>query len=128
MQLVALALVTVARGKHELGLSMFREAFRLNPYHPEWYWVDFGSTLYVCGKYEEAIEAFSHRRNPHVWVLSRIAACFAQLDRMDEAKAVVAKIMKMRPAFRLSEQRSGSWAAEDLARFRAGMIKAGIPE
>jgi adenylate cyclase len=126
--LAALAIVTVARGKHDLGLSMFREAFRLNPYHPEWYWVDFGSTLYVCEKYEEAIEAFSHRRNPHVWVLSRSAACYAQLDRMEEAKAVVDRIMKMRPDFRLSELRSGSWGADDSARFKAGMIKAGLPE
>jgi DNA-binding SARP family transcriptional activator len=92
---VSLALVTVARGEHDRGLSMFREAFRLNPYHPEWYWVDFGSTLYVCGKYEEAIESFSHRRNPHIWVLCRIAACYAQLDRMKDAKAVVEKVMKI---------------------------------
>jgi adenylate cyclase len=107
---------------------MFREAFRLNPYHPEWYWVDFGSALYVCGKYEEAIESFSHRRNPHVWVLCRVAACYAQLDRMDEAKAIVDRIMKMRPGFRLSEQRSGSWGPDDTARFLAGMIKAGLPK
>ncbi|TMJ37199.1 MAG: hypothetical protein E6G89_14805 [Alphaproteobacteria bacterium] len=126
--LASLALVSVARGKHELGLSMFKEAFRLNPYHPEWYWIDFGSMLYACERYEEAIEAFSHRRDPHVWVLCRIAACYAQLDRMAEAKAIVGKIMKMRPGFRLSEQRSGSWCAEDTARFRAAMIKAGLPE
>ena len=69
---------------------MFREAFRLNPYHPEWYWVDYGSTLYVCGKYEEAIESFNHRRNSHVWVLCRIAACYAQLDRMEEASRKLA--------------------------------------
>lgn len=126
--LAALAMVTVHRDKHELGLSMFREAFRLNPYHPEWYWVDFGSMLFVCGKYEEAIESFSHRRNPHVWVLSRIAACYAHLDRMEEAKSVVDKIMKMRPGFRLSEQRSGNWGGDKAARFREGMIKAGLPE
>jgi DNA-binding SARP family transcriptional activator len=126
--LVALALVKVARGQHELGLSMFREAFRLNPYHPEWYWIDFGSALYVCGKYEEAIEAFSHRSNPHVWVLCRAAACYAQLDRLEEAKAVVDRILKLRPDFRLSEQRSGSWGTDDTVRFRAGMIKAGLPE
>ena len=126
--LVALALVTVTRGQHDFGLSMFREAFRLNPYHPEWYWVDFGSTLYVCGRYEEAIESFSHRRNPHVWVLSRMAACYAQLDRMEEAKAVVDRIMKMRPDFRLSEMRSGSWGSDDSGRFKAAMIKAGLPE
>jgi DNA-binding SARP family transcriptional activator len=126
--LAALAMVMVTRGQHDLGLSMFREAFRLNPYHPEWYWVDFGSTLYVCGKYQEAIESFSHRRNPHVWVLCRVAACYAQLDRMEDAKAVVDRVMKMRPDFRLSQERSGSWGSDDTARFRAGMIKAGLPE
>ncbi len=126
--LAALALVTVARGQHELGLSMFREAFRLNPYHPEWYWIDYGSMLYVCEKYQEALEAFSHRREPHVWVLSRVAACYAQLGQMDEAKAVAERIMKKHPGFRLSEHRWGSWASTDTAQFRAGMIKAGLPE
>lgn len=126
--LVSLALVHVARGERERGLAIFREAFRLNPYHPEWYWVDFGSALYVCEKYEEAIEAFTHRRDPHVWVLSRIAACYAQLERMTEAKAVVDRIMGKSPGFRLSQMRTGSWGSDDTARFRAGMIKAGLPE
>ncbi|QIG47236.1 hypothetical protein G5V57_05535 [Nordella sp. HKS 07] len=124
----ALAIVLVMRGEHEAGLELFKEAFRLNPYHPEWYWVDFGSTLYVCGKYEEALAAFAHRSDPHIWVLSRMAACYAQLDRMAEAQAVVARIMQMKPDFRLSQQRSGSWGSDDTARFRAGMIKAGLPE
>jgi DNA-binding SARP family transcriptional activator len=126
--LAALGVVMVSRGDRENGLSMFREAFRLNPYHPEWYWVDYGSTLYVCEKYEEAIEAFSHRREPHVWVLSRMAACYAQLDRMNEAKAIVQRILKQNPGFRLAQQRSGSWGSTDTERFRAGMIKAGLPE
>lgn len=126
--LAALAIVSVARGDHERGLAMFREAFRLNPYHPEWYWVDYGSALYACEKYEEALEAFSHRREPHVWVLSRMAACYAQLNRMDEAKAIVERILKKNPGFRLSQQRWGSWASTDTERFRAGMIKAGLPE
>ena len=126
--LAALALGLVARGEREVGLSMFREAFRLNPYHPEWYWVDFGSALFVCERYEEAIESFSHRRDPYAWVLSRIAACYAQLDRMTEAKAVVEKIMKKSPGFRLSQQRGGCWGPVDTARFRAAMVKAGLPE
>lgn len=126
--LAALAVVVVARGQHEAGIAVFREAFHLNPYHPEWYWVEFGNALYVCGKYEEAIESFGHRRNPHIWVLSRIAACYAQLDRMAEARTVVEKIMQKDPGFRLSQQRSGYWGPDDTALFRAGMIKAGLPE
>jgi DNA-binding SARP family transcriptional activator/TolB-like protein len=126
--LAGLALVTVSRGKHELGLSMFREAFRLNPYHPEWYWVDFGSALFVCERYEEAIESFNHRRDPHTWVLCRVAACLAQLNRMAEASAIVEKIMKKSPDFRLSQQRHGCWGPVETARFRAAMVKAGLPE
>lgn len=126
--LFVLGLVMVVRGKQEEGIAMIREAFRLNPYHPEWYWVDYGSALYACGRYEEAIEAFSHRRDPQVWVLCRMAACFAQLDRMVEARAAVAKILEQKPGFRLSQQRMGSWGSEDTARFRAGMLKAGLPE
>ncbi len=125
--LAALALVMVARGKHGEGIALFREAFRLNPYHPEWYWIDYGSALYVCGRYEEAIEAFSQRREPQVWVLCRMAACYAQLDRMAEARAVTAKILKLWPDFRLSQQRSGSWGSEDTEQFKTGMLKAGLP-
>jgi DNA-binding SARP family transcriptional activator/TolB-like protein len=126
--LAALAHVSVVRGDREIGLSMFREAFRLNPYHPEWYWVDFGNALYVCERYEEAIQSFSHRRNPQTWVLSRMAACYAQLNRMEEARAIVRKIMQKNPDFSLSRQSFGRWGSDAAARFRAGMIKAGLPE
>ena len=126
--LTALAMVLILRGERESGLAMFKEAFRLNPYHPEWYWIDFGSSLYVCERYEEAIEAYAHRRYPGIWVLCRLAACYAQLDRMVEARSTVKAIMEINPGFRLSHQRAGSWGSDDTARFRAGMLKAGLPE
>lgn len=126
--LAALALVTANRGQREEGLALIREAFRLNPFHPEWYWVDYGSLLYACNRYEEAIEAFLHRREPNVWVLSRLAACYAQLGRMEEAQATVAKVLSLKPGFRLSQQRTGSWSPQDRLRFREGMLKAGLPE
>ncbi len=46
---------------------------RLNPYHPEWYWVDLGSVFYAAKRYEDAIEAFKKRLRPQAWVLSRLA-------------------------------------------------------
>jgi DNA-binding SARP family transcriptional activator len=126
--MAALAIALVVKGRHDEGLAMYREAFRINPYHPEWYWVDFGSSLFVCGNYEEALDAFSHRREPNVWVLCRMAACYVQLGRMDEAKAMTSRILKMKPGFRLSKQRLGGWGASDAARFRDAMLKAGLPE
>ena len=126
--LAALAMVLITRGERDSGLAMFKEAFRLNPYHPEWYWIDFGSSLYVCERYQAAIEAYAHRRNPGIWVLCRIAACYAQLNRMKEARSTVEAIKEINPKFRLSQQRAGSWGPDDTARFRSGMIKAGLPE
>ena len=126
--LTALAMVTVMKGERAQGLAMFQEAFRLNPFRPEWYWVDYGSALYVCERYEEALDAYSHRLAPNVWVLCRMAACLAQLGRMDEAAKVVAQVMALRPGFRLSQQRSGSWGPADTKLFRDGMLRAGLPE
>jgi hypothetical protein len=57
-----------------------------------------------------------------------MAACYAQLNRMEEARAIVEKIMQKNPGFRSSQQISGRWGPDDTARFRAGMIKAGLPE
>ena len=124
----ALGLVSVARGRRNEGLALFKEAFRLNPYHPEWYWMDYGSALYLCDQYEEALEAYSHRQEPNVWLLSRMAACYAQLGRMAEAQDCTARVLKLKPNFRLQQQRTGSWTPEDSDRFRTGMLKAGLPE
>lgn len=125
--LAVLALATVSRGQREEGLAMFREAFRLNPYHPEWYWMDYGSALYLSERYEEALDAFRRRTEHGVWVLCRIAACLAQLGRQEEAQNVASEILVRSPGFRLSALRTGSWGPEDSRRFRDGMLKAGLP-
>ena len=66
---------------------------RLNPYHPEWYKTFVGFAYYTGRRYEDAIEAF-HRsgnlyRDDIVWK----AAALAQLDRIDEAEAIMRKLL-----------------------------------
>ena len=116
-------------GRAEDGVRTVRRAMRLNPHHPEWYWSMLAIGLYAARRYEEALDAYRRIavwKKP--WHLARLAACYAQLDRMEEAKAVVARILQKHPDFRLFDQRSGSWGSVDTERFRAGMIKAGLPE
>jgi DNA-binding SARP family transcriptional activator/TolB-like protein/Flp pilus assembly protein TadD len=115
-------------GRVDEGIDSIREAMRLNPYHPEWYWVDLGSVLYVAKRYEDAIEAFRKRIRPEAWVLSRLAACHAQLGRMDDAAKAAAEVMRQNPDFRISAQRSGGWLLHSDTHLREGMIKAGLPE
>lgn len=117
----------VMLGHVEDGIGHFREAMRINPYHPEWYWTSLGRVLYVARRYSDAIEAYSRKTSPQVWVLSRLAACYGQLGRMDEAAQTVAEILRRKPDFVISEQRAAGWGLTHLEHFRDGMRKAGLP-
>lgn len=117
-----------AAGRVEEGLAYMREAMRLNPYHPEWYWVDLGSVLYSAHRYEEALDAFKHRNRPGTLVLARLAACYAQLDRMDEARRTVAELLRIRPNFTISRPGDGSFFPGDDWQFFDGMRKAGLTD
>jgi len=115
-------------GRAEEGIDRIREAMRLNPYHPEWYWLDLGTALYVARHYADAIEAFSHRAPPGYWVLCRLAACYAQLGRTEEAAAATAKALRLRPGLSLSKMRLCAWKTPEAEHILEGMRKAGLPE
>ena len=117
-----------AHGRPEEGIDRIREAMRLNPYHPEWYWVDLGIALYAARRYADAIEAFGHRTPPKYWILCRLAACYAQMGRTEEAAAAVAEVRRLRPDFSLSKVRLCSWKTAEAEHILEGMRKAGLPE
>ena len=117
-----------ALGQPEEGIDNIREAMRLNPYHPEWYWIVLGDAFYVAHRYEDAIEALRQKASPRIWVLARLAACYGQLGRLVEAKEIVAQVMRQKPDFSVLRQRGSAWSPEDTAHFRKGMRKAGLPE
>jgi TolB-like protein len=117
-----------ALGRPEEGIDRIREAMRLNPYHPEWYWIDLAAALYAARRYGDAIEAYQQRTRPSTWVLTHLAACYAQLGRMGEAAEAAAEVMRLKPDFRISKLRSGGWTPPDIAHLAEGMRKAGLPE
>ena len=126
--LATLGAVTAALGRHEEGIDRVREAMRLNPYHPEWYWIALGNIFYAAHRYEDALEAYQHRNNPGYWVFSRLAACNAQLGRMDEARAAAEEVMRRKPDFAISALRRAGWRRGDVDHIKDGMRKAGLPE
>ena len=115
-------------GQIEEGIADIREAMRINPYHPEWYWTMLGGVLYKARRYEDAIEAYKRKANPQTWVLSRLAACYGQLGRKEEAAAATAEILRQDPEFTILGQRTATWNQIDLEHLREGMRKAGLPE
>ena len=100
---------------------------RLNPYHPEWYWVNLGSVLYQAGKYADAAEAFGRVTGPGYWVHCRVAGCYAELDRMSEAREAAANALRLRPDFSVANLRLRECQPAVAERIRDGLRKAGLP-
>ncbi|WP_282128016.1 BTAD domain-containing putative transcriptional regulator [Roseobacter litoralis] len=115
-------------GFHEEGVNEVREAMALNPFHPEWYWLSLGDAFLAAERYDDAIEAYKRRTRPKVWVLTRMAICFALGGRMEEARDTARRVLEQNPDFRISGQRQGGWSEQDLKRFRKAMIEAGLPD
>jgi len=90
----------------EEGLERVREAMRLNPYHPNWYWNLEGRCLHTGGRYDEAIAAFERIDAPQFWVEAYLAACHAARGRNERAARHLSRLKQMRPDFRLSTFRT----------------------
>jgi TolB-like protein/Flp pilus assembly protein TadD len=116
-------------GHPEEGTELIREAMRLNPFHPPWYWEDLAIVLYAARRYEEAIEAnLRISAKPRPWTLARLAACCAQLGRMKEARAYAAEALRLKPDLCLSSADLPYKNSADADHVFEGMRKAGVPE
>ena len=82
-----LANVLVYFGRWQEALDWFVQANRLNPYPPGWYHWYRALALYSARDYEQAMRAIREIRPLFPMCHAYLAACYAQLDRMDEAGA-----------------------------------------
>ena len=117
-----------SRRQDDEGLRHIREAMRLNPFHPEWYWLELGAAFMAARHYGDAIEAYNRCTRPHVWVLSKLTICYAHMGRIAEAQEMARRLLELDPAFNISKSRQGGWSDEDTAHHREGMFLAGLPD
>ena len=89
---VNLGIILSFAGRPEEGAAMIERAMRLNPRYPVIHLENLGFTYRLAGRCEEAIALFKKllARQPnfppaHVY----LAICYAQLDRLEEARAAV---------------------------------------
>jgi len=115
-------------GRCDEGIAIIAEAMRLNPYHPQWYWEELGNLLFAAGRYDDAVEALRHRGQPVGWVLARLAASYALLNRIEEARRTVAELLRVNPDAVIAKLREGGLNEIDKSRFAEGLRKAGLPE
>ena len=120
--------VLVSLGRGDEGIEHLRAAIRLNPFHPDWYLLELGSAFYALRRYDDAVETLTRMNETGFWRLCYLAACLAQLGRVEEAKNTVAEPRRRRPDFSIAKLQFSELAASEVEHFIDGMRKAGLPE
>jgi TolB-like protein len=121
----ALAIV----GRAEEGIGVIRHAMRLNPFHPDWYWDNLAIAQYTARHYEEALDSIRRSGGRATFFsVARMAACYAQLGRLNEARERAAEVLRLNPNFHLLSQTLNHKNPADAEHWLEGMRKAGLPE
>jgi len=116
-------------GRTEEALAKCRRAIRLNPNCPDWFWWHLGFAHYHLGDYEKALEALERMASPGQ-ARRLLAAVYAQLGRVAEARREAAEFLAHNPGFSIQKwsQREPYADPKELGRYVDGLRKAGFPE
>jgi len=115
----------------EEAIPQLEKAIRLNPYPQTWYYVNLGLSYYFLGQYEKALEYFlkaRERGSATSPIYPRaLAIAYAQLDRLDEARAMVEEVMRLDPDVSLERfAKMFPWCQEYRELYLNGLRKAGL--
>ena len=127
--LVYSAEVYVWMGQPEQAIPLIKQAMRLNPYHPHWYWWTLGWAKYIARDYEGVVETLRQMSPMGTSARRLLAASLAYLGRMEEAHAEAEKAMKEDPSYSVFNVMSRAPFLHEKDRQHAveGFVKAGLP-
>lgn len=116
-------------GQPEDAIEWIERARRLDPYRKDSYADYLGLALFCAQRYQEAIKAFEVTSDPkfydHVW----LAASYAHMGDLDEAREHGRRVLELAPNFTIGRfQRLEPYKSKaDLERWVTGLRKAGLP-
>jgi tetratricopeptide (TPR) repeat protein len=102
---------------------------RLDPLDPNWIHELHACACYLLSDYAASLESFRRwRDNEHYRGLANLAACLAQLGRLEEAKLAWQRCLDARPGFTAEDYKRGSpyRRPEDLMHWLDGLRKIGV--
>jgi len=115
-------------GRPNEAVELIGRAMRFNPYFPDWYLWYLADAYYTQGRFEDAI-ATVNRMQDATEGRRILAASYAQLGRLDEARQQAALVLKAHPDFTIEE-----WASKipyqdpgELAHYQEALRLAGLP-
>ena len=77
------------------GLRLLEKVQQMDPQYAGFSWEGKAETLYLLCAYEASLETFKGRHNPPPHTYTHMAACYAQLGRMEEARQAVAQFRSL---------------------------------
>ena len=120
-------------GQEEEAVALFEQAMRLSPKHPWFVPSGYGVALHLVGRKDDAVASFkraialkSDHPHPHAF----LAAVYADLDRLDEARLSANEVIRLNPKFSATRFMQ-SHTLHDPERdsfFIDLLIRAGLPE
>jgi tetratricopeptide (TPR) repeat protein len=125
--LADMAISTRSSGDTQRTMDLVQRAMRLNPFYPDVYLWVLGEAYFDLGRYEDAIHALHKRRNKSDGH-RLLAASYALLGRMGEAKYHAGQVMAVHPNFSIEHWRNvpPDKNPEPLERFIEGLRLAGL--
>jgi adenylate cyclase len=116
-------------GRPEQAIAQLKKAMRMNPRHPDWYWTSLGIAYYEVGQYDEALATLKQNNKPWFSTHSTLAAVYARMGRLEEARAEVSKILEINPDYTLKSENNLPYKDETRReRLVNDLRKAGVPE
>jgi TolB-like protein/class 3 adenylate cyclase/Flp pilus assembly protein TadD len=111
------------------AIELMDRAMRLNPYYPDWYLWYLADAYNAMGRSEDVVATVLRMQNPAEGY-RMLAANYAHLGMMEEARAAAREVLRLHPHFTI-----GSWRHRPpyrdkaiIDRYCEGMRKAGLPE
>ena len=120
-------------GQEEEAVVLFERAIRLSPKHPWSIPSGYGVALHLVGRKDEAVASYKRAialRANHVHPHAFLAAVYADLDRLDEARLAADPVMRLNPTFSATRFMQ-SHTLHDPERdkyFTDLLVRAGLPE
>ena len=87
-------------GEWDRGIPLLEKGMKLNPYHPTWFHLATYMDYYRRGDYENAFSEALKFNYPELYLDTLMrAAALGQLERQDEAKTALGRLLELEPDF-----------------------------
>jgi len=128
-----LGLLLTWAGDGPEAVAAFKQTMRLSPRYPAWIDWMLGAALHMAGEPEEAIASIKKgiaRAPTSPWPRPRLIAVYADLDRIEDAKAEADEQLKLKPDFTVSSYIKSQPFKHEAQKIslRDLLLKAGLPE